>query len=120
MEQTAENKKKLRRAYTKLIVRASLLGLVTLGTIVLWIAKGIWFPIVMWIPVEILLSVLLAKNHFEDTAFICAECNSVFKPPFRRALFTSGTPSARWLTCTKCGNAGYCAEVYAKDEITEP
>ena len=114
-----ENKKNMRKAYTKLFVLASCLTLIQIGTIVLWIVKGLWIPFVVWLPIQTMFGVLLAKYHFSTAAFICAECNAVFKPPFKSILFTTGTPKARWLTCTKCYHKGYCVEVYVKGDVEQ-
>jgi len=114
LEGKAKNEVKSRKVFIKLILIASSLTVVTIGTIVLWIAKGIWIPFAIWLPLETLLSVLLAWYHYKDISFVCAACNSEFKPPFKKVLFTCGTPKARWLTCTKCGHEGYCAEAHGK------
>jgi len=116
IEQIVEKNKKVRKKFRKLVAMACLISIPTFGTIVLWIMTGMWIPFVVCFPLSQLLGVLLVKYHFKDAAFICAECNSVFKPTFGAVMKTSGTIKARWLTCTKCGHAGYCVETIA-DEI---
>jgi DNA-binding transcriptional MerR regulator len=113
IERMMEKNKKVRSKFKKLVVIACLISLPTFGTVALWIVTGMWIPFVIVFPLTQLLGVLLAKHYFSDAAFICAECNSVFVPPFKNVLFTSGTIKARWLTCTKCGFAGYCVETIA-------
>jgi DNA-binding transcriptional MerR regulator len=117
IEHMMEKNKRVRKKFQKMLILAILLMTVPMiGTIVLWITKGIWFPFAIWLPLSQVVSVLLAKSNYKDSAFICAECNSVFKPPFGKVLRTSGTVKARWLTCTKCGHAGYCVETVADNE----
>jgi hypothetical protein len=101
---------KVRKKFRKTLITALLLSVPTFGAIALWIIKGIWIPFAVWFPIQIVLSVFVAKLSYKDTAFICAECNAVFKPPFKSVILTSGTTKARWLTCTKCGHSGYCVE----------
>ncbi|MCL2203955.1 MAG: MerR family transcriptional regulator [Defluviitaleaceae bacterium] len=113
IEHMMEKNKKVRLKSRRLVVVACMMSLPTFGTIALWIVKGMWIPFVIVFPITQLFGVLLAKHHFRDAAFICAECNAVFKPAFKKVLFTSGTTKARWLTCTKCGHAGYCVETIA-------
>jgi len=117
IENMMEKNKKVRKKFRKLVAIACLLTAPQIALIVLWIMKGIWIPFVLWLPIQTLIGVLVAKSHFNDAAFICAECNSVFKPPFKQVMRTSGTIKARWLTCTKCGHAGYCVETIADGEI---
>lgn len=116
IENIMEKNSKVRMKFKKTVIYACLVTLPSIAAIALWIARGIWIPFVVWLPIQTLLSLLIAKRHYKDCAFICAECNSVFKPPFRSIMLTSGTIKARWLTCTKCGHAGYCVETIADSE----
>ncbi|MCL2837887.1 MAG: MerR family transcriptional regulator [Oscillospiraceae bacterium] len=111
-----ENNKKVRKKFRKLVVTACFLSIPQFAFIALWIVKGMWIPFVVWFPIQTLLGILLAKHYFKDAAFICPECNAVFKPPFSKLMRTSGTTKARWLTCTECGHKGYCVETIAKEE----
>jgi len=113
IERVMEKNKKVRSKFKRLTFIACLMSLPTLGTVALWIVNGMWIPFAVVFPLTQLLGVLLAKHHFSDSAFICAECNAVFTPPFKSVMLTSGTPKARWLTCTKCGHSGYCVETIA-------
>ena len=117
IENVMENKKKHDRAYAKLITLAFLISIPSFGAIALWIASGVWIPFVVYFPIQTLLGVLIAKHHFKTSAFICAECNCMFKPTFSKLIRTSGTRKARWLACTICGHKGYCVETYAEGEV---
>jgi DNA-binding transcriptional MerR regulator len=120
IEHIMKKNKKARKKFRKMLVLAILLMTVPMiGTIVLWITKGMWLPFVIWFPLSQVIGVLIAKSNYKDSAFICTECNSVFKPPFKKVLLTSGTTKARWLTCTVCGHVGYCVETIADDEIAK-
>jgi len=116
IENMMEKNKKVRRKSRKLVLIAIIMSLPTFATSALWIIKGIWIPFAVVFPLTQLLGVFVARHHFRDAAFICAECNFVFKPPFKSVIFTNGTTKARWLTCTKCGHAGYCVETIADSE----
>ena len=116
IESMMEKNKKVRWKFKMLVAVALLISIPSYVAIALWIINGTWIPFAVCFPIQTILGVLLAKHHFKDAAFICAECNSVFKPAFKTVLFTSGTTKARWLTCTKCGHAGYCVETIADDE----
>ena len=119
IERMMEKNKRVRSKSRKMFIIGCLISMPTFAAIALWIIKAIWIPFVVWFPIQILLGVLLAKHYYSDTAFICAECNAVFKPPFKTIIFTSGTTKARWLTCTKCGHTGYCVETVTDNEIPD-
>ena len=110
IERVMEKNKKVRKKFKKLVVVGVIISIPTFITIALWIIKGMWIPFAIVFPLTQLLGVFVASRYFRDSAFICAECNAVFVPTFKKVLFTSGTTKARWLTCTKCKHAGYCVE----------
>jgi len=105
-----DKNKRVRSKFIKLVIISVLISLPTFGAIALWRINGMWIPLAIVFPISLVLGVLIAKHFYKDTAFICAKCNAIFKPPFKKVMLTSGTIKARWLTCTKCGHAGYCAE----------
>jgi len=117
IEHIMENNKKVRNKFRRLVVKACILSIPQYTLLVWWILGGPWVPFVLCFLVTIPFGVLLARYYFKDSAWICTECGSVFRPPFKKVLRTSGTIKARWLTCTKCGHAGYCVEVYHKGEM---
>jgi DNA-binding transcriptional MerR regulator len=119
IESIMEKNKRVRSKFRRLVVIACFMSLPIVGSIVLWATKGMWVPFALILPLTQLLGLLLARHHFNDAAFICAECDSVFKPPLKSVLFTSGTTKARWLTCTECGHAGYCVETIADIKNSE-
>jgi len=117
IERVMKNNKMVRKRLRKLIVVAGILSIPTYTLLALWIFGNLpWWPFMLYFVGMIPVGILLAYIHFKDAAFICAECNATFKPPFGMVLRTSGTPKARWLTCTACGHAGYCVETYVGDE----
>jgi len=116
IESRMENNKKVRQKFRRLVIFGCLIGIPTFAAIALWIARGNWIPFVVWFPISQILGVLLARNHFKDSAFVCAKCDKVFKPTFGKVMRTSGTTKARWLTCTECGHKGYCVEVFREAE----
>ncbi|MCL2353662.1 MAG: MerR family transcriptional regulator [Defluviitaleaceae bacterium] len=117
IETMMEKSKKVKKKFRKLIVWASIISIPQYSLLAWWIAGGPWWPFVIGFICTIPVALLLARYHFKDAAFICAECNGVFKPAPGKVLGTSGTIKARWLTCTKCGHAGYCVETIADEEV---
>jgi len=115
IERIMDINKRVRSKFRRLIVWACIISIPQYSMLAWWIfGSGPWFAFVLVFVLTIPFGILLARHHFKDAAFICAECNAVFKPPMKKVLTTSGTTKARWLTCTKCGHAGYCVETITK------
>ena len=73
-------KKRLRRSYALLLVAGVLIDLAEIGGILWWIVKGNPWPFIgMW-PGIILLVFALVKYFYRETAYICPEGHSKFKP----------------------------------------
>ena len=120
IERIMEKNKMVRKKFRRLIVWACIISIPQYSMLAWWIfGRGSWLWFVLCFIVTIPIGIFLARHHFKDAAFICAECNSVFKPPFGKVLGTSGTIKARRLTCTQCGHKGYCVETIADDEINK-
>jgi DNA-binding transcriptional MerR regulator/DNA-directed RNA polymerase subunit RPC12/RpoP len=114
IEHIMKDKKKLRKVHGKLLAVGCLMDVIQIGTIVLWITKGMWIPFAVGMPIVILLAALLIIIYYKNTAYICTGCNATFQPSFLNFMFSKHTPKTRKLTCTKCGHTGYCVEVYHK------
>lgn len=105
-----ENKKKLRKIHTVMFSIGIIIDLVEVGTLLLWILKGIWIPFAAGMVVVVALGIWVSWFYFKNTAYICPTCHAVFIPTFKQALFAKHTPKTRKLTCTACGYAGFCVE----------
>ncbi len=111
-----QNKKKLWRIRTTVLILGIIMDCIELVTLGLWIFKGIWLPYVIGILPTVLLGVLASSVYFRSVAYICPECHTVFKPPLREAFFAGHTPNTRRLTCSSCGHKGFCIETYGGEE----
>lgn len=107
-----ENKKKLRRVHTIMLLIGILMDLLEVGTAVFWYETGIWWPFAVGMAIVVLLAVQTSRFYFYSTAYLCPNCHSVFLPNFKQAFWAPHTPSTRKLTCTACGHHGFCVEVY--------
>ena len=113
IENIMENKKGLRKVHGVLIGGALPTTLIWWGTIAAWIMHDMWIPFAVYTPIHLVICLLLVRFLHSRTEYICPECNKVFRPPFKKFIFTSGNKT-RLLTCTECGYKGLCVEVYAK------
>ena len=107
-----ENKKKRRRVLGIMIAIAVAMELVEVGTVILWVSTGIWWPFVAGMPIVIALGIWVSAYYYKKTAYLCPECHTVFKPSFKSMFWASLTPRTRKLTCSHCGVKSYCVEVY--------
>ena len=85
-------------------------------TIIFWIIRGIWWPFVIWVIVAAVWGTIISRYYFRNVKYICPECHEVFKPSMEEAFWANHTPTARKLTCTKCGHKGFCVEIWGGDD----
>lgn len=103
-------KSKLRKIRITMLLSAIPLGIVQWTSIILWIATGIWWPILIYVAVAIPYGIWISRYYFKNVDYICPQCHEVFKPKFKEAFWASHTPTTRKLTCPKCGHKGHCVE----------
>lgn len=114
-----ENKKKVRRMHIVMLCVGIPNALFQWTSIVLWITTGIWWPFVLWIPVDIIVSIWASAYYIKSVAYICPQCHEIFVPRKKEMLFAKHTPTLRKLTCTCCGHHDFCVET-ARSAITIP
>ncbi|MCM1125302.1 MAG: MerR family transcriptional regulator [Lachnospiraceae bacterium] len=107
------NRQKLRKIHLTMLLMGIPMTILQFGSIILWIAAGIWQPFLLWFAVEIPFAIWVSRYYFKNVAYICPECHRVFKPSFKEAFFANHTPTLRKLTCTYCGHKGFCVETCA-------
>lgn len=112
-----ENKKKLRKVHSIMIIVGIIMDLIQIGTLLLWILKGIWIPFAAGMASVLVLGVWISCFYFKNTAYICPKCHTVFRPAFKQVFCSKHTPHTRKLTCTACGHYGFCVEVYEKEIV---
>ena len=113
IEKMMDGKKKLRKVHAMMLVVGIIMDIIEIGTVLLWIFKGIWWPFAVGMPIVIVLGCLITRMYYRRTAYICPECNVQFRPKMRDFLFAKHTGKTRKLKCTACGYEGYCVETYA-------
>ena len=104
---------KLKKVYTIALALGIPLACYQIFSIIFWIVAGIWWPFTVWGAAAIVFGTLFTKYYWNNVAYVCPECNHVFKPKFKEGFFASHTLKTRKLTCPNCGKKGHCVEVHA-------
>ena len=111
-----ENKKKMKKLYAILLITGIPFDILQWTGIILWIAKGVWWPFAIWALLVVPYSFWILNFYFNRVVYICPNCHEVFKPNQKEAFFAKHTPTLRKLTCSYCGYHGFCVETYGKGE----
>lgn len=119
VERMMNSRKKLKRTHAAMLILGLVMDAVQIGALILWIAKGIWLPFAIGMPLVILLGILVTWMYVKNTDYICPECDAQFKPGLRDFLFSWHTPKTRKLKCPQCGHIGYCVETASKNKMPE-
>ncbi|MBP5308646.1 MAG: MerR family transcriptional regulator [Clostridia bacterium] len=107
-----KNANKRKKMITAMIAAGVIMDVIEIGTVLLWIFTGIWWPFAVGMAAVVAIGIWMSAYYFKRTAFICPECTEVFKPKFKEAFFAYHTPKTRKLTCPKCGKKSMCVEIY--------
>ena len=107
----------LKKTRTALLASAIPLSVLQISSIILWIAKGIWWLFLVWAVVAIPYGVIASKYYYRKVDYICPKCHKVFKPKFKEAFLAKHTPATRKLTCPSCAHVGFCVEVASEKEV---
>ena len=105
-----ENKKKMKKIQTILLVTGIPFSIIQVSTIVLWISTGIWWPFVVYLLLEIPFAVSVMRYYNKHVVYICPHCHEVFKPGWKELIVSRHTSFLRKLTCSGCKIKGFCIE----------
>ena len=111
-----KNKKELMKMRWKMVGLGSIMNVIEIGTIILWIKTGIWWPFAVGMCIVVAIGVFISRYYYKSVNYICPQCHTVFKPKFGQMFWANHTPNTRKLTCTCCGHKGFCVETYAQEK----
>ncbi|MCH4009362.1 MerR family transcriptional regulator [Companilactobacillus sp.] len=107
-----KNKKSLRKVHITMIAWGIPIDIIEIGTLIYAIKSGNWMPFIIGMIVAFIGAGWISKYYFNNTNYICPNCNTEFKPKFWTAFWAGHNPRARKLTCPNCGKKDYCVEVF--------
>ena len=114
-----DDRRKLHKLYIKMLLFALILEALEWIFVLVGFIKGVWIPIILYLPLLILGCVLISYYYIKKVQFICPDCHAVFTPRKMEMLFARHTLRTRNLTCPPCGHKGFCIEVYKRDQWEE-
>lgn len=114
-----KNKKELMKMRWKMVGLGSIMNVIEIGTIILWIRTGIWWPFAVGMCIVVAIGVFISRYYYKSVNYICPQCHTVFKPKFGQMFWANHTPNTRKLTCTRCGHKGFCVETYAQEKTED-
>lgn len=115
-----KSKEQLRKMRTIMLATAIPFGIMEWSSIFLWILQGIWWPFVLYTLLAIPYTVWIFCYYWKKVSYICPQCHTVFKPNKKEFFFAKHTLTTRKLTCTCCGQRGFCIETcFEKEPIHE-
>lgn len=117
MASIMQNKKRLRKIRTILIVSGLIMDAIEIATAIFWAKTGNWIPFAIGMIIVVIVGILISYYYFNNVSYVCPYCYSVFKPTFKQAFWAKHTPKTRKLTCPECKQKSYCVEV--ADENTK-
>ena len=109
-------RRKLRQLRIFMVLTAIPLGILQWSSIILWIARGIWWLFPVWVAVTIPYIAVFSRWYFRKMAYICPRCHQIFQPSVREGFREKHTWATRRLTCPACGHHGFCVEIAAETE----
>ena len=115
MVDAVADRKKLRNFRILLVLTGIPVSALQWVAIILGIIKGMWWLLLVWAAVAVPYAVITSIFYYRRVAYICPECQTVFRPTFKEMFFAGHTPTTRKLTCTACGHRGYCVETSAEN-----
>ena len=105
MEQ--KNKSRSMKKLTMVYVGVGIAATLGLAFMVWLIVSQIWWGLAVYLFIAIF-SLSISAFSLKDTEFICPKCDSTFKPPLRRAFFSTGNHKVRRMTCPECEHEDWC------------
>ncbi len=112
IETIMKRNNQLKNVHINMVIIGIIMDIITIGTLLFWIIKGIWIPFIFGMIIVIILGLISFRLYYNDSLYICPKCKELFKPTIFKFLFSYHTPKTRKLTCPKCHYIGYMIETY--------
>lgn len=119
MAHRMDDRKKLHRLYTKILVVAIALEILEWVFAAIGFIEGVWLPMILYLPVFIAGCTFISYYYMKSVDYICPSCHEIFTPGKMEMLFARHTLRTRFLTCPHCGHKGFSIEVYKRKNMED-
>ncbi|MBO5326350.1 MAG: MerR family transcriptional regulator, partial [Lachnospiraceae bacterium] len=72
-----KNKKELMKMRWKMVGLGSIMNVIEIGTIILWIKTGIWWPFAVGMCIVVAIGVFISRYYYKSVNYICPQCHTV-------------------------------------------
>lgn len=112
-----KDEKARRKWYATMIVVGIFMDAAWIGTLILGILTGIWWPFPLALVFVAAAGLWMVRHTQFHSTYICPVCGAEFMPKFG-AYFVSGhTPRTRRLVCPCCGQKEWCVEHFHAEPL---
>lgn len=117
MVRRMEDKRAERRWHGVMLGVGFLMDVAWIGTLVLGILTGIWWPFPVALVAVAAAAFWLVFRTNDHTTYLCPVCRAEFRPKLGAFFIARHTPSTRKLTCPCCGEKDWCVERFHADPV---
>lgn len=119
MNRLMKNNQSLKRIRLRLVAGGLAMDVLEIAGLIYSWQTGNWWVFGGTMAVAVVVAVALMCNYMGQVAYVCPNCQTIFKPGFWEAFWAGHSPRTRKLTCPHCGQKAYCVEVFANPDQVE-
>ena len=102
----------MKKTYITLSI-LTILSIIVMGvSIVLADLIGIWWLLIITIPISVILLIFTVVLYIKNVKFECPNCKTVFKTDANSIIWAIHTPSKRFLKCPNCQKKYWCKDKF--------
>lgn len=117
MVERMKDEKARTRWWITMIVVGVLMDAAWIGTLVLGIVTGLWWPFPVALVFVVAAGVWVVVRYSDHSTYVCPVCGAEFRPKMGAFFVASHTPRTRRLTCPCCHQKDWCVERYHAEPL---
>lgn len=76
------NRSEMKRIRSVMLAFALPIELIEIGTVILWVKTGLWWPFAIGMTIIAVIGTLLSLYYFRSVSYLCPTCHTGFNPRF--------------------------------------
>ncbi len=112
-----QSKKKLKKLYAIMLSTGIPFSIMQWVCLYYGIAVGIWWPLLSYLVAIIPYGIWMINYYYRKVEYMCPQCHETFRPSKKEFIFSKHALTLRRLTCTCCGQKGFCIETIGKENV---